>query len=117
VSDLLLDEEQNRVIVTADVLDARAHTLYLDDSRRRSGVNRDRHRRALVHDTNDSLAINYEGDYPAGVLIIGLRVWSGPPHPAVTPAQQVDVGDRLYELGDEIERLKRQVADLESRIP
>jgi hypothetical protein len=45
------------------------HDLHLDHTARRS--NRTGHRRALVHDFQDGLTINWAGDYPGGVTIRG----------------------------------------------
>ncbi|QXP53073.1 MULTISPECIES: hypothetical protein [unclassified Cellulophaga] len=41
----------------------------MDNADRRNGSG---HRRALVHDHEDGLTINYNGDYPGGVTIKGI---------------------------------------------
>lgn len=46
-----------------------AHDIKLDSADRRSGSG---HRRALVHNHEDGLTINYNGDYPGGVTVKGI---------------------------------------------
>ncbi|MEO2104891.1 MAG: hypothetical protein ABGZ36_04535 [Actinomycetota bacterium] len=71
-SDIKLDQGDGTwVSVEATVLHTDASDLILDCTPRRSeagGL-----RRALVHDTNDGLTINFNGDYPGGVTIHGLN--------------------------------------------
>lgn len=45
------------------------HDLHLDNASRRSSSSGDR--RAMVHDFNDGLTINWNSDYPGGVTIRG----------------------------------------------
>jgi hypothetical protein len=70
-TDIKLDQgDGNWVTVEATVLNAEASDLILDSKSRRSATNG--LRRALVHDVNDGLTINFNGDYPGGVTIHGL---------------------------------------------
>lgn len=49
---------------------AEAADFMLDSAARRKSASRTR--RALVHDPNDGLTINYAGDYPGGVTLVGV---------------------------------------------
>ena len=66
-SDIKLDNDT--VIVEGRVIGAKATDFMLDNPNRRK--NNTPFRRALVHDVNDQLTINYGGDYPGGLLIQG----------------------------------------------
>jgi hypothetical protein len=48
-----------------------AKDILLDDPDRRGPENSDRPRRALVHDHQDGLTLNWDRDYPGGVTIEG----------------------------------------------
>lgn len=66
-SDITLDDDL--VILEGKWVKVRAWDLMLDaQDRRQSGTGT---RRAMVHDPNDGLTINYNGDYPGGVKIEG----------------------------------------------
>ena len=84
MTDILLDQEGgNWVVVDASVLKVAGADLVLDSSERRGG--RPGHRRALVHDFNDGLTINFNRDYTGGVTVenarVRLQVNSGPELP------------------------------------
>lgn len=66
-TDIKLDEgDGNHVVIEGTVVRTTASDLILDaPARRRSGGLR----RALVHDGNDGLTVNYNGDYPGGVTV------------------------------------------------
>lgn len=67
-----LDQSDGRGIrMAADILEVAGSDLVLDYPPRRK--NDDGWRRALVHDENDGLTINFNGDYPGGVTIVGLN--------------------------------------------
>lgn len=70
-TDIKLDQQGgNWLVAESQVLKSTATDLMLDSpARRRGGPSP--HRRALVHDTNDGLTLNYAGDYPGGVGITG----------------------------------------------
>lgn len=71
-TDLKFDQGDGTwVTIQGNVLNAEASDLILDSTSRRGG--RPGLRRALVHDTNDGLTINFNGDYPGGVTIHGLN--------------------------------------------
>jgi hypothetical protein len=85
MTDIKLDQEGGHwVVVDAGALKVAGTDLMLDSPERR-GSNREGHRRALVHDFNDGLTINYNRDYTGGVTIenarVRLRVNSGPKLP------------------------------------
>lgn len=67
-SDIKL-QERGVVQIEGNELFLRTHDIKLDSADRRSGSG---HRRALVHDQQDGLTINYNGDYPGGVTIKGI---------------------------------------------
>ena len=48
-------------------------------------------RRALVHDQGDGLTINYNGDYPGGVKIVGLS--------EIMPAKSAGSAEHLVQSG------------------
>lgn len=68
-SDIKLDDTQ--VVVEGHALKAQTWDLMLDHPDRRK--NDTPHRRALVHDHNDGLTVNWDNDYPGGVTLNGVR--------------------------------------------
>jgi hypothetical protein len=70
MADVILDAGE-QVTVECNNLNVKGHDFLLDSPPRRK-PNGPQFRRALVHDTNDGLTINYSGDYPGGVIINGL---------------------------------------------
>jgi hypothetical protein len=54
----------------------------LDAAERRKVGNDSPHRRALVHDQNDGLTINFADDYPGGITLNGVA--------GVTPRQDTE---------------------------
>jgi hypothetical protein len=74
-TDIKLDQQDGDwLIVEGRVLKATASDFMLDSpARRRGGPSP--HRRALVHDSQDGLTLNFAGDYPGGVTVSGnMRV-------------------------------------------
>lgn len=112
--------------------------LMLDAQSRR--INQTGHRRALVHDHNDRLTINYANDYPNGVRINGQvstqtlyvddqgRFANGIVTPKITlgqPAAPVVVtpggpppgsGEWGLDVGAAIKKLQDEVTKLEERV-
>ena len=78
-TDVRLDDDPTESWVTVDgrVLNITGADLMLNSAERR-GTNAGRFRRALVHDQNDGLTINFNGDYSGGVrvndAVINLKV-------------------------------------------
>jgi hypothetical protein len=90
-------------------------------------------RRALVHDFDDALALNYAGDYPGGVRIFGrvsvdyLELTQGVllEHPPTWPLAPADIQRlvmpaselaQIRELRDEVATLASRVRSLEARV-
>lgn len=69
------------------------------------------HRRALVHDFNDGLTINWSSDYPGGVTINGAVKLPG----TLTVAGK-EIGSLLSTLTSQIAALEARVATLESKV-
>ncbi len=70
-TDIKLDEGNgNTLLLEADVVKTTGADFVMDSAARRStegGI-----RRALVHDQRDGLTINFNGDYPGGVTMVGV---------------------------------------------
>jgi hypothetical protein len=92
-TDIRLDEGDGTVLVLVSrVLKAEASDFMLDSEERRKGGGP--HRRALVHDQNDGLTINFANDYKGGVTLNAVR--------EITPHQQQSsrgVGIALVDAG------------------
>jgi hypothetical protein len=78
------------------------HDIHLDNASRRSATTG--FRRALVHDFNDGLTINWGGDYPGGVTIRG----------AVKCVNSLTVG--TINVATVIQTLQNKIAALEARV-
>jgi len=87
----------------------------LDHEDRRSDVNADRPRRALVHDYRDRLTLNWDGDYPSGVMIQGPVTVQGEFSVRDRRGRETDVVQRIRELESTVEALTRRLAALEGR--
>lgn len=71
-TDVRLDQVDGSFLeLEARVVKAIGSDFMLDQPSRRKGGGP--HRRALVHDQNDGLTINFGGDYPGGVTLVGLN--------------------------------------------
>jgi hypothetical protein len=71
MSDIILDENSEQVTVFCNNLNVQGHDLLLDSAARRK-PNGPTFRRALVHDENDGLTMNFNDDYPGGVTLNGV---------------------------------------------
>jgi hypothetical protein len=81
--------------------------LELEHPSRRGTEHTDRPRRALVHDREDGLTINFRGDYPGGVTVHGaLRVRRS--------GETMDVYDRIAALESTVGELTRRLDTLEA---
>lgn len=89
-------------------LRVRHHDLHLDNDSRRSSTSGNR--RAMVHDFNDGLTLNWASDYPGGVTIRGA---------VNCPQSLVVAGENIRtlisDLTSRISSLESQVAALEAR--
>lgn len=76
-TDVKLDQQGGDwLILEGSVVKATASDLMLDaPGRRRGGASP--HRRALVHDFQDGLTLNFAGDYPGGVTVTGNLAVTG----------------------------------------
>ena len=76
-TDIKLDQQGGDwLIVEGRVLKTTASDFMLDSpARRRGGPSP--HRRALVHNEQDGLTLNFAGDYPGGVTVTGNLVVTG----------------------------------------
>jgi hypothetical protein len=71
-SDIKLDaENEGWVTVDSHVMKVKSSDFMLDNDARRGDNGEQGHRRALVHNENDGLTINFNGDYPGGVTVNG----------------------------------------------
>ena len=60
------------VVISANVTKTTSTDFILDaPSRRRQGKT-PKYRRALVHDANDGLTLNFNQDYPGGITLLGV---------------------------------------------
>ncbi len=71
-NDVLLEENDhpNILRIEAPTVRIAGHDLMLEVPERRKGDNP--WRRALVHNENDGLTVNFDGDYPGGVTLNGV---------------------------------------------
>lgn len=92
MSDIRLDDARNWVTVDAGALHVAGSDVLLDSAARRGGQG-GRHRRALVHDTDDALTLNYARDYTGGVRIndarLSLRCLTQGPKPELPKAGRI----------------------------
>ena len=126
-SDIALDNEE--VVVMGQFINAHAHDFMLNSpDRMTEAPGRKSVRRALVHDIGDKLTINYGGDYPLGVKIVGsvevvdaLTVYPNYPNQRIQSTNPrsphpIVVGTELVSLREELDALKAQVAALAAKV-
>lgn len=123
-TDVRLDRGDGSFLeLEARVVKAISSDFMLDQPSRRKGGGL--HRRALVHDQNDGLTINFGGDYPGGVTLVGLNtlqvrgdITFGMPginiagKPAMVP---VSLAGEISKLEAQISELNAKVAALEAK--
>jgi len=120
-TDIKLDQGGgNWLVLEGSVLKTTASDLMLDSpGRRRGGPSP--HRRALVHDAQDGLTINFAGDYPGGVTVTGNLAVTGDLKLAGTALSATiaslqsalaAVQGTIGVLGDRLETLERTVASV-----
>jgi hypothetical protein len=134
VSDIILDDSE-QVTVLCTNLNVQGHDLLLDSSARRKS-NAPPFRRAMVHDQNDGLTINFNSDYPGGVTLNGVtevrpQRQAGVLGALVAPnlvirggityeVQGVDLGGGAttvtVSVEEELSKLRTQLADLAAKL-
>ena len=72
MSDIVFDNTEQITVLCNDIK-IQGSDFLLDSPGRRSGHG-GHLRRALVHDQADGLTINFNGDYPGGVTIVGVKL-------------------------------------------
>jgi hypothetical protein len=118
------DVDKDFMELTARVVKAISSDFMLDMPDRRKGGGP--FRRALVHDENDGLTINFSGDYPGGVTLIGLNtlqvlrdITFGVPGITITGESvmvSVSLAEVITQLEREVLELNNKVAALEARL-
>lgn len=141
-TDVRLDDDGRFVELEAPTIKAIASDFILDSpDRHKSGGAR---RRALVHNSDDGLTVNFKGDYPGGVTLVNvaeiipkpgqkftptlvvrggisyeIEVVSVQPHPGspISPitTRTVNLSEEMSKLQSQISELKAKVAALEKR--
>jgi hypothetical protein len=116
-TDIKLDQQGgNWLVLEGSVLKTTASDLILDaPGRRRGGPSP--HRRALVHDFQDGLTINFGGDYPGGVTVTGNLAVTGDLKLAgvALGATIASLQSALASIGDlrpRVETMERTVASI-----
>jgi len=120
VTDIILDDNETMTVV-APVLKVEGHDVIVDSAERRA-PDGPRFRRALVHDPNDGLTINFGNDYPGGTTINGLNSL------AVNGDIQIRIShhdrilleggnppDEVVGLGEVIKELREEIRQLKAR--
>lgn len=120
MTDILFDESETLTVV-APVLKIEGHDVILDSAERRRAGSAT-FRRALVHDQNDGLTINFNGDYPGGVTINGIKALAVSGDIEIRISHQDEVRleggsppDEVVNLGEVIKTLREEIRQLKSR--
>jgi hypothetical protein len=122
MTDVRLDQGDGSFLeLDARVVKAISSDFMLDQPSRRKGGGP--HRRALVHDQNDGLSINFSGDYPGGVTITGVRFLdvTGDLQFRISHHDEIlleggNPPDETVKLGDLIKTLRLEIADLKAQV-
>lgn len=123
-TDIKLDQgDGSFLVLEARVVKAAGSDFMLDSPERHKAGNP--FRRAMVHDQSDGLTINFNGDYPGGLTLVGLKtlqvrgdITFGMPGIKATEPGTVMVPTSLTQeinkLQSQIDQLVAKVAALES---
>ncbi len=107
-TDIKLDQgDGNWLLVEGNVLKTTAADFMLDSPHRRQPGG-SAHRRALVHDFQDGLTINFNGDYRGGVTVIGDLSVTGD----VLTGSSGSVDDTIEALQSRVATLEQTVMQL-----
>ena len=120
-TDVRLDQGDGILELEARVVKVISPDFILDSPIRRKGGGS--LRRALVHDQNDGLTVNFNGDYPGGVTLVGVRtlevkgdITFGMPGIKIsgrgTVMIPVSLAKKISELQSQINQLVAKVAAL-----
>lgn len=93
--------------ISGSHLTIRHHDVLIDNASRRSSPSGNR--RAIVHDFNDGLTLNWAGDYPGGVTIRGEV---NCPQTLIVAGE--DIRDLIASMAGRLNVLESKVAALES---
>jgi hypothetical protein len=138
-TDVKLDQvDGTYLVLEGRVVKAITSDFMLDSAARHTGATP--FRRALVHDYGDGLTVNYNGDYPGGVRLVGVTEiipqHRGPrsqlpslvvrggisyevPGAALgggASTTAVDLGAELYNLQSQLSVMSAKVAALEAKV-
>ena len=119
MSDIVFDTSE-QVTVLCTNLNVQGHDLLLDSAQRRR-VNGPTFRRALVHDQNDGLTMNFGSDYPGGVTVNGTVKLTGDVEMRITHRDSILIGGEhppteTVMLAEVIKSLRGEIAQLRARI-
>jgi hypothetical protein len=123
MSDVVLGDQN--VAVIGDALDVTGHDLHLRDDARLAQAALHTNRRALVHDFQDGLTVNWSFDYPGGVTVFDLKAV---PRPNIrdrrrrvkgggAPPEPIHVAEAILALQEQVLALSDQLAALSARVP
>lgn len=129
MADIIFDNTNARVFAVCDSFWVQGSDLIIDSTaRRKPGTVGGGFRRALVHTQGDSLTINYNDDYSAGVTLNGplkivgdvsmdLNIQTiSATHPGTkTTHETINLGTLVATLRAQILNLEARVAKLESK--
>lgn len=136
-TDIKLDQGDGSYLeLDARVVKTFSSDFMLDSPNRRKGGGA--FRRALVHNQSDGLTINYNGDYPGGVTVVGVTEIIPQRQPGLLPLIMSTVptlvvrGGISYEvpgltlegdtikitvnLEDELSKLQSQISELKTKV-
>ena len=121
MTDVIIDDTETLTLV-APVLRVEGHDVIVDSPERRK-PNGPAFRRGLVHDQNDGLTINFNGDYPGGVTINGINalVVHGDIQFTISHHDSVlltggNPPDETVSLGDVVKTLRQEIAALQAKV-
>jgi hypothetical protein len=119
MSDIVFDASE-QVTVLCNNLNVQGHDLLLDSAERRR-ANGPPFRRALVHDQDDGLTVNFNRDYPGGVTVNGLVKLTGDVEIRIPHRDSILVTGQhppteVLMLADVIKSLRGEIAQLRARV-
>ena len=113
MSDIVFDQPPQQINVLCENILIQGHDLLLDSASRRRPGSVTGFRRALVHNQNDGLTINFNGDYPGGVTINGEITFTIRHLRSPITHQPTD---EVVQLSSIITTLRSQIAELQAEV-